>query len=261
METRLWSSDHPMSCADLNQTIGHQLYQRQLWPAMLNVPSLFPSSHYGDVIMGDSVSNHQPRDCLLNRLVRRRSKKTPKVNTRKSRVTGLCAGNSPGTGEFSAQMASYEENVSIWWRHHVTAHCLSSRPCGWKGSSDCPNWRRDIESWRRYVRGSICNQYGILKSGDPSVIKMEYWSRGIHLQSIWNIEGGGSICNQYGILKVGDPSVIKMEYWSQGDPSVIKMEYLNQGICNQDCRLKHRFVASVGYMTGRLFHSSVRCKY
>ena len=23
------------------------------------------------------------------------------------------------TGEFSAQMASYVENVSIWWRHHV----------------------------------------------------------------------------------------------------------------------------------------------
>ena len=61
----------------------------------------------------DSVSNHQPHDCLLNRLFRRRSKKTSKL-----RVAGLCAGNSPGTGEFSAQMASYAENVSIWWRHH-----------------------------------------------------------------------------------------------------------------------------------------------
>ena len=62
----------------------------------------------------DSVSNHQPHDCLLNRLFRSRSKKTSKL-----RVTGLCAGNSPGTGEFPAQMASYAENVSIWWRHHV----------------------------------------------------------------------------------------------------------------------------------------------
>ena len=34
------------------------------------------------------------------------------------RVTGLYAGNSPGTGEFPAQMASNAENVSIWWRHH-----------------------------------------------------------------------------------------------------------------------------------------------
>ena len=63
----------------------------------------------------DAVSNHQPHDCLLNRLLRRRSKKTPKL-----RVTGLCAGNSPGTGEFSAQRASNAENVSIWWRHHET---------------------------------------------------------------------------------------------------------------------------------------------
>ena len=39
----------------------------------------------------DSVSNHQPQCCLLNRLFRRRSKKTSKL-----RVTGLCVGNSPG---------------------------------------------------------------------------------------------------------------------------------------------------------------------
>ena len=62
---------------------------------------------------GESVSNHQPHDYLLNHLFRRRSKKTSKL-----RVTGLCAGNSPGTGEFSAQMPNNAENVSIWQRHH-----------------------------------------------------------------------------------------------------------------------------------------------
>ena len=61
----------------------------------------------------DGVSNYQPRHCLLNRLVRRRSMKTSKL-----RVTGLCAGNSPVTGEFTAQMSSNVENLSIWWRHH-----------------------------------------------------------------------------------------------------------------------------------------------
>ena len=40
------------------------------------------------------------------------SKKTLKL-----RVTGLCAGNSPVTGEFTAQRASDAENVSISWRH------------------------------------------------------------------------------------------------------------------------------------------------
>ena len=61
----------------------------------------------------DGVSNHQPHDCLLNRLFRRRSKKTWKL-----RVTCLCAGNSLGTSEFPAQMAGNADNVSIWWRHH-----------------------------------------------------------------------------------------------------------------------------------------------
>ena len=59
----------------------------------------------------DGVSNHQPHDCLLNGLFRRRSKKTSKL-----RVTG----NSPVTGEFPLQRASNAENASIWWRHHVS---------------------------------------------------------------------------------------------------------------------------------------------
>ena len=62
----------------------------------------------------DGASNHQPHDCLLNRLFRRRSKKTSWL-----RVTGLYAGNSQVTGEFPAQRASNAENVSIWWLHHA----------------------------------------------------------------------------------------------------------------------------------------------
>ena len=62
----------------------------------------------------DGVLHHRRHDCLLNRLFRRRSKKTSKV-----RVTGLCEGNSPVTGEFPAQRASNGENVSICWRHYI----------------------------------------------------------------------------------------------------------------------------------------------
>ena len=58
----------------------------------------------------DGVSNHRRLDSLLNRVFRRRSK---------FRVIGLCAGNSPVTGEFPAQRASDAKNDSIWWRHHV----------------------------------------------------------------------------------------------------------------------------------------------
>ena len=60
-----------------------------------------------------SISNHQPNDYLLNGLFGRKSTVTSKL-----RITGLCVGNSAGTGEFPAQKASKAENVSIWWRHH-----------------------------------------------------------------------------------------------------------------------------------------------
>ena len=49
----------------------------------------------------DGVSNHRCLDCLLNRLFRRRSKKTSKLC-----VTGLCEGNPPVTGGFPSQRAS-----------------------------------------------------------------------------------------------------------------------------------------------------------
>ena len=90
IETGLWWWDQ-----NILGELGHSLWWR----------------HNG----GNSVSNPQPHDCLLNRLFKRRAKKTSKL-----RVTGLCAGNSPGNDKFRAQSASNAENVSIWWRHHVT---------------------------------------------------------------------------------------------------------------------------------------------
>ena len=67
----------------------------------------------------DIVSNHQPHHCLLNRLFRRRSRKTSKL-----RVTG------------------YAENVSIWWRHHdiVFNHIGQSATTEWtERQFSCPN--------------------------------------------------------------------------------------------------------------------------
>ena len=51
----------------------------------------------------DSVSNHQPRECLLRRLIRRTSKKTSKLRR---------PVNSPHKWPVT------RKNVSIWWRHH-----------------------------------------------------------------------------------------------------------------------------------------------
>ena len=103
----------------------------------------------------DGVLNHQPHDCLLNRLFRRKSKKTSKL-----RVTGLCAGNSPGTGEFTAQMASYAEYVSIWWRHHGKHKSCEGSPT--KGQKCGKPFHVPASSWRAAIRRvpcSICHAF------------------------------------------------------------------------------------------------------
>ena len=68
----------------------------------------------------DGVSNHQPRGCLLNRWFTRRSKKTSKL-----RVTGLCAGNSPGPvnsphkGPVTRKMLPFDDVIMILGIYHM----------------------------------------------------------------------------------------------------------------------------------------------
>ena len=104
------------------------------------------------------VSNHQPHECLLKRLFRRRSKKTSKL-----RVTDLWAGNSPVT--LPALMASNAKNVFIWWRHntdspvhalHISVRPISnlgllarklsmiSEPARWRDWLHLPIWLRAL---------------------------------------------------------------------------------------------------------------------
>ena len=78
------------------------------------------------------VSNHQFLDCLLNRLFRRRSRKTPRRS-----VNGICEGNLPMTGEFLAHRARDAENISICWRHHDIKYLQNHQPFVEKGPRTC----------------------------------------------------------------------------------------------------------------------------
>ena len=60
------------------------------------------------------VSNHQPHGCLLNRLFRRRSKKTSKL-----RVTGLCVGKSRTKGQLRGKC--FHLMTSSWKIIFITA--------------------------------------------------------------------------------------------------------------------------------------------
>ena len=62
----------------------------------------------------DSVSNHQPHDCLLKRLFRRRASRE---NIKAPRYWPLW-GEFTGDRWIPPQRASKAENVSIWWRHN-----------------------------------------------------------------------------------------------------------------------------------------------
>ena len=72
--------------------------------------------HYNDVIM-NTISSQITSPAIVYQTVR--SGPDQRKHQSSIRVTGLCAGNSPGTGEFPIQMASNAANVSIWWRHHA----------------------------------------------------------------------------------------------------------------------------------------------
>ena len=73
----------------------------------------------------DGVSNHQPHGCLLNRLFRRRSKKTSKL-----RITGLCVGNSLGPVNsqhkrpVTRKMFPFDDVIMYFDYHHIhVAEC------------------------------------------------------------------------------------------------------------------------------------------
>ena len=79
--------------------------------------------HYNDVIMG-TIASQITSLTIINSTV---CSDADKENIKAPRHW-LCAGNSLVTGEFPTQMASNEENVAIWWRHHVitrSQQCLS----------------------------------------------------------------------------------------------------------------------------------------
>ena len=103
----------------------------------------------------ESVSNHQPHECLLNRSFGRRSRKTSKL-----RVTGLCA----GTGEFPAQMASDAQRdqscmSKVWIFCQVVAKFLCIQIL--KMYDDIREYIADLDS-HFSIKHGICFSDGIV---------------------------------------------------------------------------------------------------
>ena len=89
-------------------------WRQMLWLSNVSVVSpdagIFVTFHYNDIIMGAMASQITSLTIVYSTVYwRPRSKKASKL-----RVTGLCEGNSPVTGEFPSQMAS---NVILCVKH------------------------------------------------------------------------------------------------------------------------------------------------
>ena len=115
---------------------------------------------------------------FIQPFIQARSKKTSKL-----RVTGLCEGNSPVTGEFPAQGASNAENVSIWWRHHVLHNVIT----GIDAQYGCLLW----ENWPGYNSTTLYEHISILLWGlsslpDSLLFVHKHWARLLLYLTYWN---------------------------------------------------------------------------
>ena len=115
----------------------------------------------------DSVSNHQPYDCLLSRLFRPRWKKTSKL-----RVTGLCVGNSPGPvnsphkGPVTRKMFPFDDVI-------MSASALCERTISWYKTTTWPNIQQPIYCKRhgpltRYVKLQVAHAPGMPGTFSPA---------------------------------------------------------------------------------------------
>ena len=97
------------SCQIVSKSIGHSCMC-----FVKKYRSYSASEHYNDVIICAMASQVTSLTIAYSNVYSGAiAKKTSKL-----RVTSLCVGNSPTTGDFHAQKTSNVENVSIWWRHH-----------------------------------------------------------------------------------------------------------------------------------------------
>ena len=117
------------------------------------------SCHYNDVIMSTIASQITSLTIVYST-----------VYSGADQIKHQSSETSPGTGEFPTQMASYAENVSIWWRHHVLNFleiCTDCPPMYTLGqqfsdfSSTCQIFK--LIFWHFYKYLAYCNVSGCMQ--------------------------------------------------------------------------------------------------
>ena len=173
---------------------------------------------------------HQSHNCLLNRLCRRRSKKTSKL-----RVTGLCVGNWPETGEFPTHMASNVEpggrlnkkdGLTRYGNSHVkdktskrpsdlqhgNRHTYIRRSLYWDGAQAVSIWWRHHAPWHYWDWYPSALSLSEVK--DQAPLDLQSSNKSMHKPGPWfNIK---MPFYQYRKSQCGDKTVVKSSYLHNG---------------------------------------------
>ena len=96
------------------------LYDKNRYPIYGVFNFVVICTHYGDVVMGTVASQIISLTIVYSTVYSGADQRKHQSFASLAFVRGI-------TGEFPAQMASNEENVSIWWRHHVFIALLMRR--------------------------------------------------------------------------------------------------------------------------------------
>ena len=178
----------------------------------------------------DGVSNHQSHGCLLNRLFRRRSKKTPKL-----RVTGLCVGNSPGPvnsphkGPVTRNMFPFDDvimqigfkssiNQATWllkfdeWpktnnkaplRWHQALCIISNPSVNWKWSHS-PETLNSGKNWRFFFVPRDLEIGRMTLKNNRAPLLYYIFKLCAAFQSYWYIQTGVTVRKRWIRAKIGD---------------------------------------------------------
>ena len=129
----------------------------------------------------DGVSNHRPHNCLLNRLFRSSSKQTSKL-----RVTGLCEGNSPVTGEFPTQIIGRQTllQLHLHSRFHTWLQWIGQRLtyCKTSSSSSSNFIPNRIQQYNRVCMTNL--------TSNRVIIDIVMWFCWWHRQAAFQIQYG-----------------------------------------------------------------------
>ena len=156
-------TDSDAACDDIDRQISAP-NARSVF-IFLVLPDTLQCRHNGR----DGISNHQPHDCFLNRLIRCRSNKMPKV-----RVIGLCAGiqrtpvNSPHKAPVTRKMFPFDDVIMEHGFCFQTSCAMSKSRANAKMAGPV-SWK--MENWPASARQNTPDLVVPLKPGQVQSLK------------------------------------------------------------------------------------------